>query len=81
MAWAFATLIKLDEQVLAALALEAKLRMSEFNVQDFASMTWALATLIKLDEQVFAALALEAKLRMSEFNYRNSPTRPGHSRR
>ena len=31
MTWAFATLIKLEEQGLAVLALEANLRMSEFN--------------------------------------------------
>ena len=34
MTWAFATLFKLDEQVFAALALEAKLRMSEFSYRN-----------------------------------------------
>ena len=51
-AWALATMIQLDEQLFAAVALAMKLGTCKFTVQDFATTAWAFATLIQSDAQL-----------------------------
>merc|ERR1712046_54495 len=64
---AFATLGQQDENLFAALAREAELQMSEFDVQSIANTAWAFATLRQLDQKLFAAFARQTELRVSEF--------------
>ena len=52
------------------MALEAEVRVSEFNAQDSATTAWAFTLLGQHDEKPFTALALEAEVRVSEFNAR-----------
>ena len=43
-AWVFATVNRLDEKLLTALAREAERRMSKFNMQELAKTAWAFVT-------------------------------------
>ena len=49
---------QLDEQLFAALARGAALRVSEFNAQEIANTAWAFATLGQRDEKLPAAMAV-----------------------
>ena len=70
-ATAVAKMSQLDEELFAALALEAQLRVSEFNPQELANTAWAFAKVGQEDKQLFAALAKKVLLQVSEFNAQN----------
>ena len=60
-AWAFATVGQFDVSLSAALANDARQRLSEFAAQNLANTAWAFAKVGQLDAAFFAALAKETK--------------------
>jgi len=65
---AFATVHYRDDKLLAALAIAAERRLSEFISQNVANTARAFATVHYRDETLLAALTIAAERRLSEFN-------------
>ena len=56
-AWAFATVNRLDEKLLTALAGAAEQRVHEFKPQELANGAWVFATANRPGEKLFTAFA------------------------
>ena len=59
---------ELDEGLFAALAREAKRRVSDFKAQNLANTRWAFAKVSRHDEKLFKEFARESERRVIEFN-------------
>ena len=72
-AWAFATAVQSDAQLLAR-AVEQ--RVSDFNMQEPMNTAWAFATAVQSHAQLFAAFARAVEQRVSDFNMQNDSCYP-----
>lgn len=65
-AWAFATLVVHDQQLIAAIS-EAPVQLPEFNTQDLSNTAWALATLSYGDSPLMTAITEASLIKLASF--------------